>query len=214
MLSPFPGPVLGSGMKPTRSIESLSAAIDSAASAAALLPLPSSPPTALDTSLGRIQPIPSTSVLHSIKAHGSTQPGPQPEPQAVPGPEEEEDEKIESDDDEDTDDERREEEAAPESPKEVLVLPLDEVQTEGDGPADDEKGTPSEVEAKVEGSSSSSDGSEASDSDEDDDEEPTLKYNRLGGGTVEILTKDSASALAVSTKYIVRLPLLQLQAGG
>lgn len=190
-------------MKPTRSIESLSSAIDSAAS-------PSTSPAAqlvasapLDTSLGRIQPFPSTSVLHSIKAQGSTQPKPPPEPRVEPEPEEDE---LESDDDDDgKDDEPREEEPEPESPKEELVLPLDEVQEEEDGVTKDER----EGSAEVEGSSSS-DGSDASDSDDGEEEEPTLKYSRLGGGTVEILAKDSASALAISTKYIVRLAPLQL----
>lgn len=48
-----------------------------------------------------------------------------------------------------------------------------------------------------------------SSSDEDDDEsdsdsdEPTLKYARLGGETDQILAKDTASAMAVSSKYIV-----------
>ncbi|KDQ15510.1 hypothetical protein BOTBODRAFT_31824 [Botryobasidium botryosum FD-172 SS1] len=40
------------------------------------------------------------------------------------------------------------------------------------------------------------------DDEEDDDEEPTLKYERLGGAAPEILEKDTASALAVSTRFI------------
>lgn len=39
--------------------------------------------------------------------------------------------------------------------------------------------------------------------DEDEDEEPTLKYDLLGGATSQLLEKDSASSLAVSSKYIV-----------
>ncbi|PAV21458.1 vacuolar assembling VPS41 [Pyrrhoderma noxium] len=38
--------------------------------------------------------------------------------------------------------------------------------------------------------------------DEDEDEEPTLKYDLLGGATSQLLEKDSASSLAVSSKYI------------
>ena len=38
---------------------------------------------------------------------------------------------------------------------------------------------------------------------EDEDEEPTLKYDLLGGATSQLLEKDSASSLAVSSKYIV-----------
>lgn len=49
------------------------------------------------------------------------------------------------------------------------------------------------------------DGSEEYDSDEEEeeDEEPVLKYERMGGSTHELLGKDSASMLAVSTKFFV-----------
>ena len=47
-----------------------------------------------------------------------------------------------------------------------------------------------------------------SDDDDDDDideeeEEPVLKYEQLGGGAQDILDKDSASALAVSSRFMV-----------
>ncbi|KPV76970.1 uncharacterized protein RHOBADRAFT_51945 [Rhodotorula graminis WP1] len=42
-----------------------------------------------------------------------------------------------------------------------------------------------------------------SDEDEDEDEEPTLKYARLGGGTVDLFAKDTASAIAVCATYTV-----------
>ncbi|KAK4056323.1 Vacuolar protein sorting-associated protein 41 [Microbotryomycetes sp. JL221] len=40
------------------------------------------------------------------------------------------------------------------------------------------------------------------DEDEDEDEEPALKYERFGGDTADLLSRDSASALAVSQKHI------------
>jgi hypothetical protein len=40
--------------------------------------------------------------------------------------------------------------------------------------------------------------------DEDEDEEPALKYERFGGAFQDLLKKDSASALVVSNKYLVR----------
>jgi hypothetical protein len=39
---------------------------------------------------------------------------------------------------------------------------------------------------------------------EDEDEEPALKYERFGGAFQDLLKKDSASALAVSSKFLVR----------
>ena len=41
--------------------------------------------------------------------------------------------------------------------------------------------------------------------DEDDDEEPALKYERITGAIPDLLKKDSASALAVSLKFMVCL---------
>ena len=40
--------------------------------------------------------------------------------------------------------------------------------------------------------------------DEDEDEEPALKYERFGGAFQDLLKKDSASTLVVSSKYLVR----------
>ena len=42
------------------------------------------------------------------------------------------------------------------------------------------------------------------DEDEDEDEEPALKYERFGGAFQDLLKKDSASALVVSNKFLVR----------
>ncbi len=49
------------------------------------------------------------------------------------------------------------------------------------------------------------DGSSDQSQEEEEEEEPTLKYNRLGNVTSEIIDKDNASALAVSNRFIVSL---------
>ncbi len=46
--------------------------------------------------------------------------------------------------------------------------------------------------------------SEDEEGDGDEDEEPALKYDLLGGSTTLLLQKDSASALAVCSKFVVR----------
>jgi WD40 repeat protein len=43
---------------------------------------------------------------------------------------------------------------------------------------------------------------EEDDDDDDDDDEPALKYERFGGAFQDLLKKDSASALAVSTRFL------------
>ena len=46
---------------------------------------------------------------------------------------------------------------------------------------------------------------EEEDDEDDDDDEPALKYERFGGGAYQdLLKRDSASALAVSDKFLVR----------
>jgi hypothetical protein len=39
--------------------------------------------------------------------------------------------------------------------------------------------------------------------DEEEEEEPALKYERLGGAVPDLLEKDTASAVAVSVKFLV-----------
>ena len=41
-------------------------------------------------------------------------------------------------------------------------------------------------------------------SEEEEDEEPALKYERIGGSVGDLLKKDSASALAISNRLMVR----------
>lgn len=47
---------------------------------------------------------------------------------------------------------------------------------------------------------------------DEEEEEPVLKYERFGASVHELLVKDTASALAVSLKYIVSEPDLSLLA--
>jgi hypothetical protein len=63
-------------------------------------------------------------------------------------------------------------------------------ETEGQGDADeDEEGEEDEE--------------EQDEDEDDDDDEPALKYERFGGAFQDLLKKDSASALAVSNKFLV-----------
>jgi vacuolar protein sorting-associated protein 41 len=55
---------------------------------------------------------------------------------------------------------------------------------------------------------------EEDDEDEEDEDEPTLKYERLGGDVDLILHRDSASTLAVCSKYLVRLSMYGLNPKG
>jgi vacuolar protein sorting-associated protein 41 len=48
---------------------------------------------------------------------------------------------------------------------------------------------------------------EEDDEDEDEDEEPALKYERFGGSIHDLLQRDSASALAISNKLMVRVSI-------
>ncbi|KIK69901.1 hypothetical protein GYMLUDRAFT_34296 [Collybiopsis luxurians FD-317 M1] len=71
---------------------------------------------------------------------------------------------------------------------------LNLVQDEGMDSAEDEEETESEDDEE--------DGDEEDDEDSDDDEEPALKYERIAGEIPALLKKDSASALAVSHKFM------------
>lgn len=46
---------------------------------------------------------------------------------------------------------------------------------------------------------------EEDEEDEEEEEEPSLKYQRLGPGSTEILVKDTASALAASSRFVVSI---------
>lgn len=55
----------------------------------------------------------------------------------------------------------------------------------------------------VEASASDEDDEDDDEEEEEEEEEPALKYERLGGSAHELLEKDSASALAVSSQLLV-----------
>jgi hypothetical protein len=69
-----------------------------------------------------------------------------------------------------------------------------------DDGTDDEEDDEEEDEEEEEGEEE-----DEEEEDDDDDDEPALKYERFGGGGYQdLLKKDSASALAVSDKFLVR----------
>jgi hypothetical protein len=143
----------------------------------------------------KIEPIPSTSGLHSIKPTGSSLSSP-----AVGlGDDEEEGEEEEEEEEEGG-------EVISEVSGEVEVVspplsPIEPAELEEKLQAEEGIEVLEEVDEGEEDESSSDGDSES----EGEEEEPTLKYSRLGGSAADILAKDSASALAVSTKFIVRL---------
>jgi len=80
---------------------------------------------------------------------------------------------------------------------------IDTKESEHDGESegiDDEKEDEGEGDEDEDGEEDE----EGEDDEEDEDEEPALKYERLGGAFQDLLKKDSASALAVSNKFLVR----------
>ena len=74
----------------------------------------------------------------------------------------------------------------------------DATDTKGDGDGVESEETDSEEDEEEE------DEEEEEEDDDDDDDEPALKYERFGGAFQDLLKKDSASALAVSTRFLVR----------
>ena len=48
------------------------------------------------------------------------------------------------------------------------------------------------------------DDDEEDEDDDDDDDEPALKYERIGGSIPDLLKKDTASALSIANKLMVR----------
>ncbi|ORY90935.1 hypothetical protein BCR35DRAFT_275010 [Leucosporidium creatinivorum] len=180
---------------PTGSIHSLSAEPTQAQ------PLPSTStsnsPTTL-ASLGNIPPIPSTSGLHHVNEKGSTQGKhvPLDDTQDEPDEEPEAHDAQDQDEEEDLSDGSSDqvEQSRPQSPSGLVDLGEPETPPPDPGEAAEGRGTDEEGDSDEEDSDD--------DDDDEEEEEPTLKYSRLGGGTTEILVKDSASALAVSTQYI------------
>jgi hypothetical protein len=79
----------------------------------------------------------------------------------------------------------------------------DATKSTGNGHHSESEGT-DEEEAENEDDEDDSEEEEDEDDDDDEDVEPTLKYERFGGAFQDLLKKDSASALVVSNKYLVR----------
>ena len=74
--------------------------------------------------------------------------------------------------------------------------------SEGDG-TEDEEGDDNEDDSEDDNEDDNEEEDDEED-EEDEDEEPALKYERFGGAFQDLLKKDSASALVVSNKYLVR----------
>ncbi|GAA6038514.1 hypothetical protein JCM8097_004607 [Rhodosporidiobolus ruineniae] len=133
--------------------------------------------------------------------------------------EEEEEEEAEESGGEESEEEEGEEEESIPPPLPSPAAPDDGGERgEGAAPAQDgaaadrEEKEEEETEEKGEegatdGEEDDDEGDEGSEDDEDeeddDDDEPTLKYARLGGAGADVLGKDTASAVTVSSKYIV-----------
>lgn len=153
---------------------------------------------------GHFDLLPSTSRLHTIKTEGSKPKEPQLEEQPVeeePISQDAEADPASSEDESDTDSPTPSPPVEPELAEVAVpaVDPPESSQEEEEGSESDEDETDDDGEAEEAEASASED-----EDDENDEDEPTLKYARLEGATTDILAKDSASALAVSPKYIVR----------
>src|ERR1700733_2588590 len=70
---------------------------------------------------------------------------------------------------------------------------------------DDDDRVTHEPNGKFDSESEEEDESESEDEEEEeDDEEPALKYERIGGSIPDLLKKDSASALFITNKLMVK----------
>jgi vacuolar protein sorting-associated protein 41 len=102
--------------------------------------------------------------------------------------------------------EKLHDELVSDSPGEMSDSEVEEV--EGDDAAHEEHGDDEEDRESEENDQANSedddDEEDEEDEDEDEDEEPALKYERIGGSVSDLLKKDSASALAISNKIMVR----------
>ena len=84
----------------------------------------------------------------------------------------------------------------------------DAAKTTGNGHHSESEGTDDEEGDDEGDEDDNEDEDEDKDEDEDEDVEPTLKYERFGGAFHDLLKKDSASALVVSNKFLVRDAIL------
>ncbi|GAA6055511.1 hypothetical protein JCM3770_006297 [Rhodotorula araucariae] len=72
--------------------------------------------------------------------------------------------------------------------------------SDGSGDSEDERADDG---ASAGGSKEDGTSVDGSDDDDDGEDEPTLKYGRLGGATLELFAKDTASAVAVCSKFTI-----------
>ncbi|BGP22319.1 vacuolar protein sorting VPS41 [Rhodotorula toruloides] len=151
--------------------------------------------------------VPSTEgLLHSVTSGGSTDAkrkgggdrGTEEESESDSDEDEDEAEEDELDEDGSTPSpEENEEERPPPSPRLEKRL-RDAVGEDGENGKERAR---EQDEAEKEESGSSADEEEGEG--EDVDDEPTLKYARIGGASTEILSKDTASAIAVCSNYTI-----------
>lgn len=97
-------------------------------------------------------------------------------------------------------------EAEPVEGKEEPPLPVPVAVEEDPPSADDGEEAVEEAGEGAEEDGSSEEEDEEEEDDEEEDDEPALKYARLGGGKTDLLGKETASAVVVCEKFIVRLP--------
>ena len=90
-------------------------------------------------------------------------------------------------------------------PRDVPIASEEDSDSTSSGIADEEAGGTEHPEDQEEDADDTYDDGEDGE-DDDDDEEPTLKYERVGGAVPDLLKKDTASALAVSSKLLVIIP--------
>jgi vacuolar protein sorting-associated protein 41 len=98
--------------------------------------------------------------------------------------------------------EKPDDELVSDSPGEMSEVEVDDAAHEEH--ADDEEDRESEENDQGNSEDEEDEEEDEEDEDEDEDEEPALKYERIGGSVSDLLKKDSASALAISNKIMVR----------
>jgi hypothetical protein len=91
----------------------------------------------------------------------------------------------------------------PEGQKEEIEGLGDSEDGDDDGGDEEDDDDDDDETGEEDGGERGEDEEEEGDEDEDEDE-PALKYERFGGAFQDLLKKDSASALAVSNKFLVK----------
>jgi hypothetical protein len=104
---------------------------------------------------------------------------------------------------------------ANDTPPPHLISQSAPLATKAEQELDDEDATDTKrghdgVESETDSEEDEEEEEEDDDDDDDDDDEPALKYERFGGAFQDLLKKDSASALAVSTRFLVRAAITRV----